>query len=72
MRMNAQDQTPVSLGTFGRCVVCPVGAPAYRNKSTQTPLFPESYRWLATAGDVPGLPEWGKGTAVCFTLPERG
>ena len=38
MRMNAQDQTPVSPGTFRRCVVCPVGAAAYRNKSTRNPL----------------------------------
>ena len=34
MRMNALDQTPVSPGTFGRCVVCSVGAAEYRDEST--------------------------------------
>jgi len=50
MRMNAQDQTPVSLGTFGRCVVCPVGAPAYRNKSTRNPFVSGELRAAGKCG----------------------
>jgi len=36
-----------------------VGAAAYRNERTQTPLFPKSYGRLVSVGDVPGLPGRG-------------
>jgi len=66
--MNALDQTPVSPGTSGRCVVCPVGASAYRVEGTQTRVFPECYGRLATVVDVPGLPGWGRGCVLFIGL----
>ena len=53
--MTAQDQTPVSPETFGKCVVCSVGA--YRNKALETHSSAECYGRLVRVGDVPGLPE---------------
>jgi len=37
----------------------------------ETRLFPESYGQLATEGDVPGLPDWGREVRAVHRIDSR-